>query len=843
MPPRCAIIGLHHYTMPKSSETFLSRIFRAYAHAIYARPTTIIVLSALITAAFASGILFAGLQIDANPEKIWVPEASITAQQERFFDAAFDPFFRVNQAIIALQAGVPSDDVNLAQSVGWAAPAGSTRVALGSGAILRTIGNASDPAGILQLPYFQALYDLQQLVANTSASDGTVLDDICYKPIAGKGCLVESPLDYFRNNITAIQQLTPPLIQDALACRHILGQTTIPCMSEIGVPVQPEVVLGGTGCPSSPIPGFNQSICGGCGNAAQALVLTYLLQDTPELTDKGALWEHDVFLPLVSQFAGAHAGELATSYMAQRSIQDELTIVNTQNAFVVGVSYIAMLFYIAFALGKFPHPVATRSLLGLQGVVIVASSVLAALGIAAWTGLHITMIVTEVVPFLILAVGVDNMFIMTKGLDRLWWGPVGRRGVGSASAGAGGGADIRTSIGDAMAEVGPTITAAACCEVMAFMVGLVTGVPALQQFCAVAASAVAIDFALQLTWFLPALILDAHRQEARRADILPCIRVRGVGVAVGAVDKTRCACPMLGCGDGIGSARDAHEDNDSDRGPHAEALLGVGSDSDGIDAVDGRRRGLTIGVEQIVGHLSAIDAGLEQGYAAASSSSHPNDGSRYHSQQQQRQKVGFAPTLAFGSSPAVASSTGGGTLSRRGSRAAQLLQSPEFHRAMAASDASDGNVIITSTGASSNAAAGDAGGGRPAFSINSPVAGTAAAYATGDGTYELDDDDNVVATRDITGSGSNNNNGTCCGPRFWLCINRGGFVRRCMSRAYAPLLFHPLTRAVVIVAWLVAIGASCYGATQLQLGLEQQLVLPAGSYLRSYFDVLARLGG
>ena len=41
--------------------------------------------------------------------------------------------------------------------------------------------------------------------------------------------------------------------------------------------------------------------------------------------------------------------------------------VGTQNAYVVVISYVAMFIYVSLALGKFPHPVASRALLGLQG--------------------------------------------------------------------------------------------------------------------------------------------------------------------------------------------------------------------------------------------------------------------------------------------------------------------------------------------------------------------------------------------------------------------------------------------------------------------------------------------
>jgi len=70
----------------------------------------------------------------------------------------------------------------------------------------------------------------------------------------------------------------------------------------------------------------------------------------------------------------------------QRSIQDQLALEDKQNAFVVVVSYIAMFLYISVALGKFPHPVRSRSLLGLLGIFLVISSVGSALGMCSFFG-------------------------------------------------------------------------------------------------------------------------------------------------------------------------------------------------------------------------------------------------------------------------------------------------------------------------------------------------------------------------------------------------------------------------------------------------------------------------
>ena len=53
-------------------------------------------------------------------------------------------------------------------------------------------------------------------------------------------------------------------------------------------------------------------------------------------------------------------------------------------------------------------------LIGLVGVTLVLVSVTCALGITSYCGLPATLIVIEVVPFLVLAVGVDNVYILVQ---------------------------------------------------------------------------------------------------------------------------------------------------------------------------------------------------------------------------------------------------------------------------------------------------------------------------------------------------------------------------------------------------------------------------------------------
>ena len=61
--------------------------------------------------------------------------------------------------------------------------------------------------------------------------------------------------------------------------------------------------------------------------------------------------------------------------------------------------------------------VSSRVALGLVGVILVAVSVVAALGLLSYMRIKATLIIIEVVPFLVLAVGTDNLFILTHAYE------------------------------------------------------------------------------------------------------------------------------------------------------------------------------------------------------------------------------------------------------------------------------------------------------------------------------------------------------------------------------------------------------------------------------------------
>lgn len=100
--------------------------------------------------------------------------------------------------------------------------------------------------------------------------------------------------------------------------------------------------------------------------------------------------------------------------MAERSVEDNIILESQQNASIVIISYLLMFFYVSMAIGFFPNPVHTKFALGTAGILVVLGSLMTGIGLTFYFNQKLTMISAEVVPFLILAIGVDNMFLISR---------------------------------------------------------------------------------------------------------------------------------------------------------------------------------------------------------------------------------------------------------------------------------------------------------------------------------------------------------------------------------------------------------------------------------------------
>ena len=97
------------------------------------------------------------------------------------------------------------------------------------------------------------------------------MDDFCYKPISGEGCLAESPMQYFKMDLATLNDPdTDP--KTVAQCIPAEDQTGRVCFDRIGTPVLTYAVFGGTSCEAG-----TTGKCEACRIDASGMQLTFLL--------------------------------------------------------------------------------------------------------------------------------------------------------------------------------------------------------------------------------------------------------------------------------------------------------------------------------------------------------------------------------------------------------------------------------------------------------------------------------------------------------------------------------------------------------------------------------------
>lgn len=121
---------------------------------------------------------------------------------------------------------------------------------------------------------------------------------------------------------------------------------------------------------------------------------------------------------------------------------------------------------------------------GLWGIIIVLLSVSTSVALCSAFGIKVTLIIAEVIPFLVLAIGVDNVFILSHELDQQ-----NSRAYAAASRHGplfvtyddqddedGDGLPLAEErVARALGRMGPSILLSASCETVAFGLGAMVG--------------------------------------------------------------------------------------------------------------------------------------------------------------------------------------------------------------------------------------------------------------------------------------------------------------------------------------------------------------------------------
>ncbi|CAB3404256.1 unnamed protein product [Caenorhabditis bovis] len=195
--------------------------------------------------------------------------------------------------------------------------------------------------------------------------------------------------------------------------------------------------------------------------------------------------------------------------LASTSIADMLEEFCQFNYTIILIGYGLMLVYAIITQARFDWCLpSSESAMGLAlgGVLVVTFASVAGLGLATWFGIEFNAATTQIVPFLTLGIGVDNMFMLLHNY----------RDVVKLSGG-------RNEIGVLMRETGMSILCTSINNILAFLTGTILPIPALRSFCAQSCILLTFNFIAILTIYPAIISIDLRRRKAGKRDLLCCL--------------------------------------------------------------------------------------------------------------------------------------------------------------------------------------------------------------------------------------------------------------------------------------------------------------------------------
>lgn len=461
-------------TRPYRLNTLCDSLFFKLGHLAARFPAITIVSTLIVIVALSAG--WARFEIEKDPARLWVAPTSAAAQDKAFFDSQFGPFYRAEKAFL----------------VNDTLPSG--------------------PGPVLSYDTLLWWMDVERsIMALESPTWKMRLDDVCLKP-TGSACVVQSVAAYFGNEPSLV---TKRGWRDTL---RSCAQAPAECRPAYGQPLDPEMILGGYSA--------DDDIAD-----APAMTVTWVVNNFPEGSPDVARamdWEQVLKKRLLDVQQEAKDRGLRLSFSTEISLEEELNKSTNTDAKIIVISYVIMFLYASIALGSttlslrdmLRNPavsiVESKFSLGVAGILIVLMSISASIGLFSWANLRATLIIVDVIPFIVLAVGVDNIFLIVHEFER-----VNIRNPDD---------DVELRVAKALGRMGPSILLSAITETVSFALGAFVGMPAVRNFAIYAAGAVFINAALQVTLFISLLSFNQKRVEDSRMDCMPCIQIKAARV-------------------------------------------------------------------------------------------------------------------------------------------------------------------------------------------------------------------------------------------------------------------------------------------------------------------------
>lgn len=173
------------------------------------------------------------------------------------------------------------------------------------------------------------------------------------------------------------------------------------------------------------------------------------------------------------------------------------------------IAFLVMVVFCAYALSK-PDLVRSQLLLGVGAVFTIILSLASGYGLMFCIGIPLTSI-SALIPFALLGIGLDDMFIITGALDRT-----------SSDNNS-----IEERVEKTIREIGGSISVSSITTFIAYLLGsFFSSMPGIEWFCIYAFTMIFLNFIFQLTFFVAVIAIDDRRIKSNRYDLMFCIKAK-----------------------------------------------------------------------------------------------------------------------------------------------------------------------------------------------------------------------------------------------------------------------------------------------------------------------------
>ncbi|XP_035690894.1 patched domain-containing protein 3-like [Branchiostoma floridae] len=272
-------------------------------------------------------------------------------------------------------------------------------------------------------------------------------------------------------------------------------------------------------------------------STAAAFKLSFYLRSDNSEDDKLSEGWEKVFLSYMDNF---ESDIIEVSRTSSQSLEEELSALTARIIPRFSITFTVLITFSILSCMML-DVVRTKPWLGMLGVLSAGMAVVSSMGLCLYCGVRFTSVVASM-PFLIVGIGVDDMFIMLAAWRKTHPG-----------------GSVEERMRETYAEAAVSITITTITDGLAFGIGAITVFPAIRIFCIYTGVAVLFDYLFQITFFGACMVYVGRREKGNR-HAATCMRA-----ATPLEARDRSGCYRLFCtGNTMAGVNDKGEFSGSD---------------------------------------------------------------------------------------------------------------------------------------------------------------------------------------------------------------------------------------------------------------------------------------